>query len=141
MPFRPWDPVPGSKDIQYSIARPGSPQTKNHGTALLRTPKGAKNRKKTAAIKLAAVFWFVVLRGKRPLERINPYAHPPWGGSFWLLPHTSLRTGVHAQGVRVGVLWSGTCPPQSRICKGSLPFGHDPLRLLAAHRRTLGVCN
>jgi hypothetical protein len=45
VPFRPWDPVPGSKDIQYSIARPGSPQTKNHGTALLRTPKGAKKEK------------------------------------------------------------------------------------------------
>jgi hypothetical protein len=64
VPFRPWDPVPGSKDIQYSIARPGSPQTKNHGTALLRTPKGAKNRKKTAAMKPAAVFLFAMLPEK-----------------------------------------------------------------------------
>jgi hypothetical protein len=63
VPFRPWDPVPGSKDIQYSIARPGSPQTKNHGPALLRTPKGAK-KKKVTAIQNGCDFFVRYVAGK-----------------------------------------------------------------------------
>jgi len=66
VPFRPWDPGPASKDIQYSIVRPGSPQTKNHSTALLRTPKGAYNRKKSQPFHTAVTFLFAISPGKAP---------------------------------------------------------------------------
>jgi hypothetical protein len=76
--------VPGSKDIQYSIARPGSPQTKNHGTALLRTPKGADNRKKSQPYKLAVTFLFAMLPEKIALWSGQiPMPNRPLGAGFF----------------------------------------------------------